>query len=530
MKRRKFIQTSALAATAVALGACKKETSLLNTPCVSNTIRKKAIVIGSGYGGSICARRLTEAGIETLLLERGRRWTTDGTSRVFSNPLGTEKESTWLSNESAQPFLPSLPLFNSKYIGVAEKIKHQHLTTVSAACYGGGSILSGGIMMQPEAAIFTKFFPAEISYSELAQKYFPMVRQALNIVDANLSVLSHPNFKHNEIFQSHNTNAGITTVQISTEYDQDILQEEINGTKKPSAIIGQSVFGCDSGIKNSLDKNYLQSAEQSGILEVKTQSEVTAIAQNCNNNYLVSVNEIDEGGRTIKTIQYEGEYLFVCAGAVHTSRLFTATKGKGTIPGLNNATGTAFGNNGNTFIIRDNLRENTGGTQAFPPIYGAQDFSDAQFPLFIEHFPFSFGLEIKSLGYNIMSINPSTGYFYYNKNNDTVLLNYPALANNQQKQINQLALQYAKKLNTANGGSVSGFLGAVPKSDVTYHPLGGMPATKATDAYGRVKNKSKLYVQDGALMPGHTACVNPALTIAAIVERNIEHILTHDFR
>lgn len=528
MKRRKFIQSSVLAATAVAIGACKKEKTN-NKLCLSNTIKKKAIVIGSGYGGSICARRLTEASIETLLIERGKRWPTDGTSRVFSNALGTEKESTWLSNESAQPFLPSLPIFNRKFIGVAEKIKHQNLTTVGAACYGGGSILSGGIMLQPEVSIFTRFFPSEINYNELNNTYFPRVKQALNIVDANLSVLSHPNFKHNDIFKTHNTNAGITTITISTEYNQNILQEEISGTKKPSAIIGQSIFGCDSGIKNSLDKNYLQLAEQSGFLEVKTQSNVTEISQNCNDNYIVVVDEIDESGTIIKSVNYECEYLFVCAGAIHTSKLFTAAKSKNTISNLNDFTGTQFGNNGNTFIIRDNLRENTGATQAFPPIYGAQDFSDTQFPLFIEHFPFSFGLEIKSLGYNIMSINPSTGYFSYNKNNNTTSLIYPSLANSQQKQINNLAINYAKKLNVANGGSLSNFLGSVPKSDVTYHPLGGMPLTKATDEHGRVKNNKKLYVQDGALMPGHTACVNPAFTIAAIVERNIDNILNNDF-
>ena len=529
MKRRNFIKLSSLASASIITDACKKDVSSTSIPCRTNTIKKKAIVIGSGFGGSVTAHRLTEAGIETLLIERGKRWTTDGVSRVFSNPLGTEKESTWLSNESAQPFLPSFPIFNNKYIGVAEKIKHQNITTVGAACYGGGSILSGGIMMQPEESIYTRFFPAEVPYNELQLKYFPKVKQALNIVDANLALLSHPNFKHNDIFKQHNTTAGYTTVPISTEYNQNILQEEINGTKKASALIGQSVFGCDSGVKNSLDKNYLYSAEQSGNLEVKTQSVVTSIALNCNNNYLVSVNEIDEAGRVIKAIDYEAEYLFVCAGAIHTSKLFTAAKAKNTIPNLNDFTGTQFGNNGNTFIIRDNLRENTGATQAFPPIYGAQDFSDPQFPLFIEHFPFSFGLELKSLGYNIMSINPTTGYFSYNSNNDTVQLIYPLLANNQQKQINSLALNYAKNLNLINGGSLSNFLGTVPKSDVTYHPLGGMPMTKATDAYGRVKNHTKLYVQDGALMPGHTACVNPALTIAAIVERNIETILNEDF-
>jgi cholesterol oxidase len=33
---------------------------------------------------------------------------------------------------------------------------------------------------------------------------------------------------------------------------------------------------------------------------------------------------------------------------------------------------------------------------------------------------------------------------------------------------------------------------------------------------------------DGALIPGHAGCSNPALTIAALAERNIERILERD--
>jgi cholesterol oxidase len=33
-----------------------------------------AIVIGSGFGGAVCAGRLAVAGYRVLVLERGRRW------------------------------------------------------------------------------------------------------------------------------------------------------------------------------------------------------------------------------------------------------------------------------------------------------------------------------------------------------------------------------------------------------------------------------------------------------------------------
>jgi cholesterol oxidase len=52
---------------------------------------------------------------------------------------------------------------------------------------------------------------------------------------------------------------------------------------------------------------------------------------------------------------------------------------------------------------------------------------------------------------------------------------------------------------------------------------------KACDFFGRVKNYEKLYVNDSALIPGSTACANPAFTVAAIAERNMEKIIHEDF-
>jgi cholesterol oxidase len=68
-----------------------------------------------------------------------------------------------------------------------------------------------------------------------------------------------------------------------------------------------------------------------------------------------------------------------------------------------------------------------------------------------------------------------------------------------------------------------------PTAMSTGDPLGGVPLGLATDDAGRVRPYSGLYVVDGALLPGHAACAGPALTIAAVVERNIEKIIEQDW-
>ncbi len=59
----------------------------------------------------------------------------------------------------------------------------------------------------------------------------------------------------------------------------------------------------------------------------------------------------------------------------------------------------------------------------------------------------------------------------------------------------------------------------------TAHPLGGAVLGKATDNFGRVQGYKGLHVMDGAAIPGSTGTVNPALTISALVERNIAAII-----
>ena len=71
-----------------------------------------AIVIGSGFGGSVSACRLAEAGYRVLVLERGRRWDAKTYPRKDDDPW-------WFSNERARAWNGWFDLRVFKHMAVA---------------------------------------------------------------------------------------------------------------------------------------------------------------------------------------------------------------------------------------------------------------------------------------------------------------------------------------------------------------------------------------------------------------------------
>ena len=479
----------------------------------------------------MAALRLCQAGIETTVLERGREWDTSNPNvQTFSDALGSDNRSTWLSRTSAFPFGPPT-IFPAKHTGVLEKVRMQGIDILAPAAVGGGSITFGGILATPIRAAFEARFPSEISWQTLVDSYFPKVMQELDASVMPDDIFEHPAFLHNKVFKQHNDNAGFTTVDIISNYNWDIVRQEIAGSIRPSSIVGEAIFGCNSGAKNSLEKNYLLRAAATGYLELKPLHIVTDITLSAEGKYVVQCAQIDTGGNVQKLWNYLCDYLFLAAGSVGTTRLMVKAKAKGRLPDLNEHTGEGWGNNGMSMLLRGNINTPTGKQQGFPPRYGALSNPGSPQLFFVEHFPFSLGgdFDLRMLGYNMMGIPEVRGTWTYDPGKDDAVLSYPFPWNSDQKLLDQAAVAYCNQLNTVNGGQLSPFLGNIPINNATYHPLGGMVMGKATDLYGRVKNHNHLYVMDGALMPGTTGCCNPALTIAGIAERNIEHLLNTDF-
>ena len=485
----------------------------------------RALVIGSGFGGAVTALRLTEQGIETMLLERGKRWVLSPDGNTFSPYLPPDGRSTWLSRWSPLPFGPPLPV--NRYVGVLESRSLGGLQIIQAAAYGGGSIVYGGLHVKPTQKIFEQVFPAEIAFDSL-ESYYDRFANKVGISATPKDVFETDYYKHYRVVEEQAQRAGLQVERIRSATDWEIIRREIAGKIKPSAIHGEAIYGVNSGAKKTLDTNYLAEAEATGHLDVKTLHQVVEIRA-AEDRYQVFADQINEYGEVIDRLVYTCEYLFLAAGSLGTTDLLVRAKAQGFLPALNDEVGAGFGNNGNVYALRTQLRTSMGRWQGGPPSLGIQDFDNPISPLFIEHPQLPLGLDIRTLLYFGVGLNPTRGQFYFDASNRRVELSWPRRGNGQET-VNAAMLHTMRKLNQVNGGTLNPLLfGRNLKDDAVYHPLGGAVMGKACDYHGRVHGHAKLYVMDGALMPGSTACANPAFTIAAIAERNIEAIIATDF-
>jgi cholesterol oxidase len=482
-----------------------------------------AIVIGSGFGGAVAALRLGQAGINTVLLERGRRWLITPEQNTFATYRQPDGRAAWLSSTTYD----GVPV--DVYTGILERKDENGISVLCGAGVGGGSLVYNCVHYQPSRELFYRVFPPEIDYDELDSVYYPRARSVQKVSVIPQDILASNYYLLMRRFLEQANVAGIPNRLLDLAIDWDIVREEINGTKVPSAIAAEVWYGHNSGAKNSLDRNYLVEAEQTGKVSILPLHLVTTISEVAGHGYRVSCNEINESGEVVTTKSFTCRYLFLAAGSMGTSALLVKAKATGTLPRLNDYIGLEWGNNGDTFCVRSGVPGPTNSQQGGPASALIQHFDNPIGPISLMCFPVWNAPEgtIASLGMGIPSVK---GKFSYDATTGLVKLNWPENGSQSgDPKVLEAAKFTYKLLNRKNATSKGKNRTTIDLSgSTTAHPLGGAVMGKACDFYGRVKGYKRLYVVDGALIPGSAACTNPAFTIAALAERNLERILAED--
>ncbi|MFI5632605.1 GMC oxidoreductase [Streptomyces sp. NPDC051664] len=489
-----------------------------------------ALVIGTGYGGSVAALRLAQSGVDVHMIEMGMAWDTAGPDgKIFSNTTSPDSRSYWLRTRTKQPLSNFLGFPIDKDVtrstGILDAEEFSGITVYQGRGVGGGSLVNGGMAVTPKRENFGAVLPS-VDADEMYGIYYPRANAGLGVGTIDpVWFETAACYQYARVGRKHAQRAGFPFVFVPTVYDWDYMKQEEAGTVPRSALAGEILYGNNYG-KKSLQKTYIDRIRATGRVVISPLHKVTSVAPATGGGYTVVIDQIDTGGATTATKTVTADRVFFAAGSVGTSKLLVKLKATGALPVLNNEIGKGWGDNGNVMCGRANhLWDPTGSLQASIPTGGIDNWAAGG--AFAEVAPLPTGIETFASFYLSITKNPNRAEFTWNAATGKVDLNW-------QTAWKQPSIDAAKtifdRINQKEGTIYRTDLFGTYKiwgDHLTYHPLGGAVLNRATDNYGRLHGYSGLYVIDGSLIPGNTS-VNPFVTITALAERNIEKIIATD--
>ncbi|WP_394823878.1 GMC oxidoreductase [Pendulispora albinea] len=532
-------------------------------PCES--VDYPAIVVGSGYGGSVAAAYLGQARIKTLVLERGRDWTVrDPTTNATFATLDTvtapggDVRSTWMNTKCVGnsylafggPF--TCPVGTGILEELDDSTAHRDASpalrvngvkVLVASGVGGGSLVNNGVTFEPTKQGWDAAFPpSELPFmqqvwSDLAARHFQRASQRLGASPTPGDILDTEYYRGTRLMSAFAGAAGYPQETASdpstltfghtnapTIVDWNKVRDEISGSRVPAFIQGETYWGNNSGAKKSLDKpqGYLGRAVATGNVVVKPLHTVTGITYDPRTRvYSVAVTRTDEAYNVLETRTFTTHHLFMAAGSVGTTKLLVRARDTGALPNLNAHVGTRWNTNGDMAHFR--FVSSTPLPQGGPAGEKITDFRDAQNPVVIEAPPLRAPSFFASdprfqpfLGAMLtiaFGVPTGKGTFHYEPSSDTVVLDWPA---------DGAANVYNRVTGLLSDPAFPGTPFILPQArsqGTSFHPLGGVPLGLATDAYCGLRGYRGLYAVDGAIVPGASAVANPTLLITALAER-----------
>ncbi|MFD7258646.1 GMC oxidoreductase [Streptomyces sp. NPDC059874] len=490
----------------------------------------QALVIGTGYGGSVAALRLAQAGVDVQMIEMGMDWVTPGSDgKIFPKVTSPDYRSFWLRTRTKAPLSNFLgfPIDKDvpKYTGILDAEDFAGITVYQGRGVGGGSLVNGGMAVTPKRANFQAVLPS-VDADEMYETYYPRANAGLGVgmIDPNWFETAAC-YQFSRVGRKHAQRSGFAWTFVPDVYDWDYMKQEAAGTATKSALDGEILYGNNHG-KKSLVQTYLAQARATGKVAISSLHKVTSVTPTTDGGYTVTIDQLNTTGDTVATKTVTADRVFFAAGSVGTSKLLVKLKATGALPNLNTEVGKGWGDNGNVMCGRANhMWDPTGKLQATIPCSGIDNWDAGG--AFAEVAPLPTGIETYASFYLSITKNPNRAEFSWNAATGKADLSW-------QTAWKQPSIDMAKtifdKINAKEGTIYRTDLfggNKVWNDTLTYHPLGGAVLNKATDNYGRLHGYTGLYVIDGALIPGNTS-VNPFVTITALAERNIEKIIATD--
>jgi cholesterol oxidase len=221
------------------------------------------VIIGSGFGGSVSAMRLTEKGYSVLVLEKGKRYE----DRDFAKSSWQFWKYVWM---------PAIRAFGILQISLLNGVMVMH-----GAGVGGGSLGYANVLEVPSDETFaTPAWKQNVNWGEVLRPHYETAKRMLG-VSRNPKL-----WKADDLLKEMAGERGMGHTFRATdvgaffgEAGVTVPDPYFNGEGPQRAgcqHCGGCMVGCRYNAKNTLPKNYLYFAEKSGA-DVRAEVEVVDV-------------------------------------------------------------------------------------------------------------------------------------------------------------------------------------------------------------------------------------------------------------
>ncbi len=547
-----------------------------------------AVIVGSGFGGSVTGYRLAEAGMSVCILERGKAY-----------PPGSFPRSPW---ETGRNFWdPSEGMH-----GIFDVWSFRGIGGIVAAGLGGGSLVYSNVLLRKDESTFVKedlehggyeYWP--VTYADLEPHYDRHER----MLDAMPYPFEQPPYDRTyktRAMQYASGRLGMEWIlpKLALAYappgiapGEPVANDapNIHGrTRLTCRLCGECNIGCNYGSKNTLDFNYLSRASLDHGAEIRTRCEVRSFAPRDGGGYTIDYVDHRDAVEGEKRTQQPAlhtitaDRLILSAGVFGTS--FLLLKNRHAFPQLSERIGTRFSGNGDILMLAMKAKEDDGSPRIVDPGFGPvitstirvkdaleggpgrahyiQDGGHPQIVNWIIESSWQLGIVRRAIRFALglvrlwlrwtrrSEIGREVGEMFGPATLSSTALPLFSMGRDipdgtmSLSKDGYLDLSWTTRRSGAyfdavrkSGREVSrvlnaDFLDNLPwylSRSTTVHPLGGCPMGRderegVVDSHGRVFNYPNLLIVDGSIMPGPVG-PNPSNTIAALAHRAADRII-----
>ncbi len=532
------------------------------------------VVIGSGFGGSVSALRLSEKGYSVLILEKGLR----REDKDFPELNTDIKNYMWQ---------PELGMFGTIDFSITRKANIIHGVGV-----GGGSQIYANVHLVPPDSAFESSAWTRIhkDWKQRLSPYYALAQRMLgttknpytNVADETLKSVAE-DIGRGDSWETVNTGV----VFSSTDHPEGSSVEDPyfngDGPKRNTCNnCGSCIIGCRHNAKNTLMKNYLYFAERNGV-EIRPESQVVRIEP------LPGDGGVKDGsGGYELTVQqstkrfFKHSYKIRCRGVVLSAGvmgtvplLLKMRDQEKTLPNISAWLGQQVRTNSETLLTANNLNQEVWEGPTITSMMAADDNTNVEINRFrkgsdatwyyMPYVPLISGQGIsrifKWLGNTLLHpiktlkvLNPvgkaknsilflvmqtTEAYIHFEWDRPWYRLFKRSITAVQKADDEPLGVNFpaaedvAKRYSEKMGGEAgSALVEIVLGTPLTAHIMSGVAIgtdreTGVVDETGEVFGYKGLRVIDGSIIPGNLG-VNPSLTITALSEYAMSQIPVFD--